>query len=330
MHKQNFSTKALVDAGLISTIMVAVFLLTINLPMFSGLSLFILPVPVAVLCLRHNYSTAAGAVFVSAVLTMMLYNPIIALTSAIQYGGTGLILGYCIKKEIEVWPTIVMLAAAAAAGTILNTAVLLTVIEHTSFPEFVNQTIKLYNDTMQQSIQLYKQAGVPSSQLEQMQQLMKSFTAELFYQMLPASLAVSAFGFALLNYIAARAIMKRLRYDIKPVPPLAELYISNRVGTFVLLFAVAGALMNKYGVAGGQTVAGASMLMAVLVLTAEGVALAVYYLRRRFNLSKLMTVIIIIFTVTSPVFAYVYVIMGLADMILDFRKLDPFRRKIAR
>jgi uncharacterized protein YybS (DUF2232 family) len=330
MHKQNFSTKALVDAGLISTIMVAVFLLTINLPMFSGLSLFILPVPVAVLCLRHDYSTAAGAVFVSAVLTMMLYNPIIALTSAIQYGGTGLILGYCIKKEKEVWLTIVMLAAAAAAGTIINTAVLITVIDHTSFPEFVNQLIKLYNDSMQQSIQLYKQAGVPASQLEQMQQLMKSFTADLFYQVLPACLAVSAFSFALLNYVAARAIMKRLRYEIKPLPPLSELYISNRVGTFVLLFAVAGALMNRYGAPGGKNVAGASMLMAVLVLMVEGVALAVYYLRIRFNMSKLMTAIIVIFTVTSPVFTYAYVIMGLADMIFDFRKLDPFRRKIAR
>jgi len=79
MHKQNFSTKAMVEAGLISTMMVAMFLLTVNLPMFSGLSLFILPVPVAVLCIRHNYKAAAGAVFVSAVLTGMLYNPFIAL-----------------------------------------------------------------------------------------------------------------------------------------------------------------------------------------------------------------------------------------------------------
>ncbi len=329
MHKQNFSTKALVDAGLFSTIMVAVFLLTINLPMFSGLSLFILPVPVAVLCLRHNYSTAAGAVFVSAVLTMMLYNPLIALTSAIQYGGTGLILGYCIKNEKEVWHTIAMLAAASAAGTILNSAVLITVVYHTSFPEFVNQIIKLYSDSMQQSIELYKQQGVPSSQIQQMQQLMKSLTAELFYQVLPACLVVSAFGFALLNYIAAGAIMKRLRYEIKPVPSLSELYISNRVGTFVLLFAVAGALMNKYGLAGGQIVAVSSMLVAALVLVAEGVALAVYYLRIRFNLSKLMTVLIILFTVTSPVFFNAYLAMGLADMIFDFRKLDPFRRKIA-
>ena len=43
MHKQNFSTKAMVEAGLISTMMVAMFLLTVNLPMFSGLSLFIYP-----------------------------------------------------------------------------------------------------------------------------------------------------------------------------------------------------------------------------------------------------------------------------------------------
>ena len=156
--------KAMVEAGLISTMMVAMFLLTVNLPMFSGLSLFILPVPVAVLCIRHNYKAAAGAVFVSAVLTGMLYNPFIALTSAIQYGGTGLILGYSIKTKKEVWTTLVMLAAAIAVGTVVNTAVIITVIEHMSFTEFMNQTIKMYNDSIQQSIQIYKQAGVPTSQ----------------------------------------------------------------------------------------------------------------------------------------------------------------------
>jgi len=330
MHKQNFSTKAMVEAGLISTMMVAMFLLTVNLPMFSGLSLFILPVPVAVLCIRHNYKAAAGAVFVSAVLTGMLYNPFIALTSAIQYGGTGLILGYSIKTKKEVWTTLVMLAAAIAVGTVVNTAVIITVIEHMSFTEFMNQTIKMYNDSIQQSIQIYKQAGVPASQLQQLQQSMSLYTPDLIYQMLPACIVASAFCFSLLSYISARTIMKRLGYDIKPIPPASELYISNRAGTFILLFAVAGALMKKYAIVGGQIMAGASMFMAMMVLTIEGAVLVAYYLRRRFNLSKLMTFLLILFTVFSPVFVYAYVIMGLADMIFDFRKLDPFRRKIAR
>ena len=330
MHKQNFSTRAMVEAGLTSTIMVAVFLLTVNLPMFSGLSLFILPIPVAILCVRHNYRIAVGAIFVSAVLTGMLYDPFIALTSAIQYGGTGLILGYCIKTEKEVWTTIVMLAAVTAVGTVVNTAVIITVIEHMSFPEFMNQTIKMYNDSIQQSIQIYKQAGVPTSQIQQIQQSMSMYTPDIIYQMLPACLVASAFCFSLLCYISARAIMKRLRYEIKPVPPASELYISNRVGTFILIFAVAGALMKKYAIAGGQIMSGASMVMAMMVLIIEGAVLAAFYLRRKFNFSKLMTFLLILFTVFSPVFVYAYVIMGLADMIFDFRKLDPFRRKIAR
>lgn len=330
MHKQNFSTKAMVEAGLISTMMVAVFLLTVNLPMFSGLSLFILPVPVALLCLRHNYSVAAGAVFVSAVLTGMLYSPVSALTSSAIYGGTGLMLGYCIKTGKEVWNTIAMLAAVAAAAIMIDMAVVITVVYNTGLTEFIKMNLKLINDSMQQYIQLYRQDGVPESQLEQFKQSMGIFTVDYVYQLLPASLAASAFGFAFMCYTAARAIMKRLRYDLMPVPPVSEIYINNRVGTLILLFAVIGSLMSKNGIAGGQNVAGASLLLIQMVFTLDGVSLAAYYFRRRFNMSKLMALLVILLTVSSSAFIIAYVLLGLTDMIFDFRKLDPFRRKIAR
>jgi uncharacterized protein YybS (DUF2232 family) len=330
MHKQNFSTRAMVEAGLTSTIMVAVFLMTVNLPMFSGLSLFILPIPVAVLCVRHNYSAAAGAVFVSAVLIGMLYSPVSAFTSSAIFGGTGLTLGYCIKTGKEVWTTIAMLASAAAAAILIDMAVVITVVYNTGFTEFVNQNLKIIKESMQQYYDYYKQSGASESQLQQLQQSMQIFTVDYILQILPLSLATCAFGFAFICYSATRSIMKRLRYEIKPVPPVSEIYISNRVGTFILVFAVIGALMSKNGVAGGQNIAGSSMLLAQMAFAVDGVALAAYYLRRRFNMTKMITFIVILLTVSSPAFALAYVVMGLTDMIFDFRKLDPFRRKIAR
>jgi uncharacterized protein YybS (DUF2232 family) len=330
MHKQNFSTKAMVEAGLTSTIMVAVFLLTVNLPMFSGLSLFILPIPVAVLCVRHNYSAAAGAVFVSAVLIGMLYSPVSAITSSAIFGGTGLTLGYCIKTGKEVWATIAMLAAAAAAAILIDMAVVITVVYNTGFTEFVNQNLQVIKESMQQYYDYYKQSGASESQLQQLQQAMEIFTVDYILQMLPVSLAACAFGFAFICYSATRSIMKKLRYEIKPIPPVSEIYINNRVGTLILIFAVIGALMSKNGVAGGQNIAGSSMLLAQLVFTVDGVTLAAYYLRRRFNMTKMITFFVILLTVSSPAFSLAYVVMGLTDMIFDFRKLDPFRRKIAR
>jgi uncharacterized protein YybS (DUF2232 family) len=123
--------------------------------------------------------------------------------------------------------------------------------------------------------------------------------------------------------------MRRLRYEIKPIPPVSELYINNRAGTFILVFAVIGALMNKYGIAGGQNIAGASMLLIQMVLTVEGVVLAAYYLRRKIKMSRLLAFLVILLTVSSAGFIMIYVMLGLLDMIFDFRKLDPFRRKIA-
>lgn len=319
----------MVEAGLISTLMVAVFLLTVNLPMFSGLSLFILPIPVAVLCLRHNYSVAAGAVFVSAVLTGMLYSPVSAITSSAIYGGAGLTLGYCIKTGKEVWATIAMLAASVAAAIIIDMAVVIAVVYNAGFTEFVNQNLQIIKESMQQYYEYYKQSGASESQLQQLQESLGILTPDYVIQLLPVSLAGSAFGFALICYSATRSIMRRLRYEIKPIPPVSELYINNRAGTFILVFAVIGALLNKYGIAGGQNIAGASMFLIQMVLTVEGVALAAYYLRRKIKMGKLLAFLVILLTVSSAGFITVYVMLGLLDMIFDFRKLDPFRRKIA-
>ncbi len=319
----------MVEAGLISTLMVAVFLLTVNLPMFSGLSLFILPIPVAVLCLRHNYSVAAGAVFVSAVLTGMLYSPVSAITSSAIYGGAGLTLGYCIKTGKEVWATIAMLAASVAAAIIIDMAVVIAVVYNAGFTEFVNQNLQIIKESMQQYYEYYKQSGASESQLQQLQESLGILTPDYVIQLLPVSLAGSAFGFALICYSATRSIMRRLRYEIKPIPPVSELYINNRAGTFILVFAVIGALLNKYGIAGGQNIAGASMFLIQMVLTVEGVALAAYYLRRKIKMGKLLAFLVILLTVSSAGFIMVYVMLGLLDMIFDFRKLDPFRRKIA-
>ena len=329
MLKQTISTKAMVEAGLISTLMVAVFLLTANLPMFSGLSLFILPIPVAVLCLRHNYSVAAGAVFVSAVLTEMLYNPVSAITSSAIYGGAGLTLGYCIKTGKEVWTTIAMLAASVSAAIIIDMAVVIAVAYNAGFTGFVNQNLQIIKESMQQYYEYYKQSGASESQLQQLQQSLEILTPDYIIQLLPVSLAGVAFGFALICYSATRSIMRRLRYEIKPIPPVSELYINNRAGTFILMFAVIVAIMNKYGIAGGQNIAGASMLLIQMVLTVEGVTLAAYYLRRKIKMSRLLAFLVILLTVSSAGFIMVYIMMGLLDMIFDFRKLDPFRRKIA-
>ncbi|MHC1719106.1 MAG: YybS family protein [Clostridiaceae bacterium] len=329
MQSQKYSTRAIVEAGLISTLMAALMLMTVNLPLFSRLSTLILPIPIAILCVRHNYSVAAGAVFTSGVLIGMLYSPVAALINAVMFGIAGMTLGYCLKAKKGGWYALTLVAAAVAAATMIDMALVLTFVYKMGFVEFISQSVQMFRDSMEKAYDFYRQSGFQESQIKQIQEAMGIFTADYVVQLLPTSLALLSFGFSYLILLFTEMILKRLQYEVVQLQPFSTLYINNRIGTVLLLFVIAGALMNNSGIAIGNTIAGASRYLVGTVLVIDGTALAAHYLRNRFGLTKLVTGIIIVLTVTTPVFLLFYTFAGLADMILDFRKLDPFRRKTA-
>ena len=69
MENKNYSTKAIVEAALISVIISVIMILTGYLPMLSFIGTLILPIPVAILYIRYNNKVTLTAIFVSLILT---------------------------------------------------------------------------------------------------------------------------------------------------------------------------------------------------------------------------------------------------------------------
>lgn len=326
MHKENFNTKSMVEAGLISSLIVVIMLMTVYVPLFSLLGTFILPIPVTVLYLRHNGKVTLGAVVVSAILIAMLYSPISALTSSILFGATGITLGYCIKNKKKVWITLVMLAVVSALCSVIDFSIYVTFISKDGFTGFVNQNLQI----MKESIDTASKMGMSQAQLEQIKKSYEIFTPEFILELLPTMLLIAGSTSAYINYIVARSILKRFKYEIEPVPPFSTLYINNRVGTVILIIVIVGTLMDRGNMLGGKYVLVSSQLILQMVLLIQGIAVASYYLRNKLKMSKLFTLLIILLTASTAALSMIYISVGLMDMIFDFRKLDPFRRKKAQ
>jgi uncharacterized protein YybS (DUF2232 family) len=330
MHKENFNAKAVVEAGLISTLIVIIMMMTIYVPLFSMLGIFILPIPVTVLYLRHNAKVTIAAVVVSAILISMLYSPISALASSILFGFTGVTLGYCIKNNKKVWFTLVMLAVVSVLATVIDFSVYVTFIDKGGLMGFINQNIRMMKDSMTAANEIYSKMGVPQAQLEQFNKSFELFTPEFVIQLIPTVLLLMAFTSAYINYYVTRSILKKLRYEIEPLPPFSSIYINNRIGTLILLFVIAGMILDRSNMSSGNYILVSSELILQMVLLTEGASLVAHYLRNKFKLNKTFTLLIIFITVTSSYLALAYVCAGLMDMIFDFRKLDHFRRKKAQ
>jgi len=325
MQNRQFETKATVEAGILSALILILMLTTAYIPFFSFLNI-LLPVPITILYLRHNYKVGLGAVIVSGILVAIFYDPISSLGTSISYGLTGITLGYCIKREFKASKTVCFMALASGIGFICNfllIAFLATPEGFTGFVKMFEKNITMINDAMSQMKEFYASIGSTESQKQAINKMFQPITMDMIKSLLLVSLAMGSFGSAVINYFTARVILKKLRYNLVEVKPFSELYISEKVGFVIAVSALIAMGLQSSKIALGKYVIVSVIYIINIVFVIEGLAVVTYYLKNKFRLAKGIIVMIIFFTIMQ--FQYFYIIIGVADMIMDFRKVNPNR-----
>lgn len=326
MENRSFKTNSVVEAGLISALIVILSLINAYIPGFSMFGTFLLPIPVTVLYLRHNFKVSLSSVLVSGVLVGLAYDPIRGLTSAVVFGLTGLTLGYCIKKDIKISITIILLAIASAIGTVIDYTVYLNFIDKRGLVGFITLNLKMLNESMDSVIKFYYNLGITADQIKPFQDTMKLLTPEFVLKLIPSILILGGLVSAFLSYKITGMILKKLRLNMKEMKPLTEIYLNSRIGVAIVAFLLLGVVLSRYKVYGSGYILTTSQVIFQTALMIDGVSLLTFFLRRRFNISKPIIVLIIFFTVLQQPFSLFYIYAGLADIVVDFRKLDPLRR----
>lgn len=325
MHNRIYNTKAVVEAGLITALIVVIMLITVYVPIFSMFGMLILPIPVTVLYIRHNYKVTLGSIVISAILIAMLYSPISALTSSVLFGITGVTFGYCIKNDKKVSTTILLLALASAIAIIINFSIYINLLDKRGMAGFINDNISIMKESFNLSKELYGKMGVSSEQFAQLEKSLEIFNPDFILKLIPAIVIVMSFFSAYVSYFFTSLILKKLRYNMRPVVPFSKIYINTRIGTLVGVILLIGLLLGKSKIQGSEYIVSSAGYLLQIMFVIDGASVAVHYLRNRFNMSKPVTTLILFFTVFSQI-SVIYVYIGLADMLFDFRKLDPYRR----
>lgn len=325
MQNRQFETKATVEAGLLSALILILMLTMAYVPILSFLNI-LLPIPITILYLRHNYKVSLGTVVVSGILVAIFIDPISSLGTSISYGLTGLTLGYCIKKELKASKTICFMALASGVGLICNfllLAFLATPEGFTGFMKMFNSNLNMINDAMSRLKEFYLKLGASEKQKQVLNQVFQPITIEMVKSILLAGFTMSSFGSAVINYFIARAVLKKLRYKLIEVKPFSELYISEKVGFVIAVLAIIAMLLHGSKIAIGKYIIVSVMYIINMIFVIEGLAVVTYFLKNKFRLPKPVMILIFFFTI-SP-FQYFYVVIGMVDMIMDFRKVNPNR-----
>lgn len=333
MENKNYNTKAIVEAALISVMISVIMIITGYLPIVSFIGTLILPIPVAILYIRHNTKITITAIFVSIILTSLVYNPIMAIYSAITYSTVGIALGYCVKKNKKSSTTLLFLTISSVISNILTIAFSMMFIEKVGFVNFISKNLEFFKKTMETSLDkvkvIYSQAGITPEQLKILDknfEMIKKMDVMLILILIPTTIFVISFISAYLNYIVSRAILKKLNYTMEEVLPFSRVYVSNIVGAVLIGIVCIGIIFSAKKITGGEYILNSSQILMQFVFMINGLAATTYFLRVKRNLSKPVVVLILVLTSLSPL-GTIYFSIGLMEMAFDFRKLDPYRIK---
>lgn len=168
-NKQN-KTNSLVEAGLIVALMIVLIMLNLYFPIFTVFGSFILPIPIAVLYMRQDYKITIWAILVTGVITMLINNPITALTTTISFGIMGFLLGYCIKRKSYLYNNY-YISSWFLLSNIMTFLIYFSFIDRRGIIGYINENINIIKESMELTKEIYSKAGVSKDKLQQIDQV---------------------------------------------------------------------------------------------------------------------------------------------------------------
>ncbi len=332
MKENSYNTRGLIEAALMTAFITILLIITSYVPLISTIGTVVLPIPIAILYIRQNGKIASACVFVSFIITAMIFDPLTSIGAAITYGGVGITLGYCLKKKKSSYYTLILLILVSILTYVLNLAIVVLFIEKTTFMNFIQNNIDMLTKAMDQmknnTITMYEDMGISAEKLQIIKGMLEAVNGELFILMIPAAILLISFVGAYFNFYITRLVLSKLRYEVIDILPFSKFYVTNLIGAVFIAIISIGIILNGRGIRTGRYLSIMFLSIAMLTFTLNGVAAITYYLRRKKGLTKGITAAIILISMTFGL-GNIFFLVGFIEMIFDFRKLDPYRiRKV--
>ncbi|WNB92102.1 YybS family protein [Bacillus sp. NEB1478] len=306
------NTKVLVEGAVVAGIYTLLFLFSMYIPFFSLLSFFVLPLPFIIYIYRHNLKAGLllWAVTFGVSLAFAGLNGII---STLFSGMTGIIMGELYRRKKTAFA---VLLGGSLSG-IVN--MLLTVVVAKVFMgiNFVSELKKQFQSAIETAEEFYRASGQDPAQIEKLKD-----QAELLPMMLPTYIIAGAVAIAFITHLAAKMLMKRLRYDIPSFPPFREWNLPKSFLWYYIVAIILTFSTPDKGTALYIVTINLYMLLS-FVLIIQGFTLIFYYAWiKNWKRKRIVLLIILLFLLNSflPIPLEVVKFLGIIDLGFNIKK----------
>ena len=305
-------TNAVVLAGMCTALAVVLSVIGFYMPLISLVVFLLIPLPIAYLGMKEGTSWAIIVTAGIMILDSVFFGFISAAFLCAIFGVLGVILGICYRNKVSA-------AATLAAGAVVVLAALIgqafAAMYILNVPPMIfggEAMDSMEQQMMGQMAQLYSGELLTQAQ-ENVKQMMDAIRKSI-----PAATVGAAFFYTWASMMLGKKIFTRLGIkDIPGMPPLEQWELPRFfLGLYVLAFAMqyitnrnATLEMIQYNLG----------LACVLVFWLQGLA-ALWWMPRKYSFVRPLRWIIAGLSVIIGMVQMTIVLLGLADMVLQYRK----------
>ena len=298
-------TNAVVLAGMCTALAVVLSVIGFYMPLISLVVFLLIPLPIAYLGMKEGTSWSIIVTAGIMILDSVFFGFISAAFLCAIFGVLGVILGICYRNKVSATVTL----AAGAVGQAFAAMYILNVPPMIFGGEAMDT---MEQQMMGQMAQLYSGELLTQAQ-ENVKQMMDSIRKSI-----PAATLGAAFFYTWASMTLGKKIFTRLGIKDIPGMPSLERWELPRffLGLYVLAFAM------QYITNGNATLEMIQYnlgLACVLVFWLQGLA-ALWWMPRKYPFVRPLRWIIAILSVIIGMVQMIVVLLGLSDMVLQYRK----------
>ncbi len=319
--RQPMDSKALTEGALFAALTAIFALLGLWIPPLKIVTNLIWTVPIVVVIIRHDLKIGVITTVVASALVLMMSDPVRAFFLILQFGGVGIIYGWLFKKQAS--PGKMIILGSLVAGLSM---VLMLIFSSWMMGFDITTIDQQLKETVEPSLEMYRQMGLLERMADQgvteqqLKQSMENLVA-MFITLIPGVLIMSSIFAAVLNFLVARIIIKRLGYSVPYLPPFRKWQLPwYSIWGFIagLAISLLGDVFSSTAVARiGHNI----LYIYVPFLLISGISVLVYFFKEKIKASWTRVILVFFVVLYWPVAMLMISLIGLFDPFFNWRKL---------
>ena len=303
-------TRSIAEASLLTGLSVAFYLAARFLPLVGFIIVFMSPIPLVILEMRHDLRTGAIALIVGMLLVMLLSGPLSGVSYALGFGVLALALGRIIELkrsavEIVVWGSLVSLFCKVMLAVMMFYV--------TGLNPF---TLDLAG--MDQAMDWFLSFNGSNSEATRAQ---LEAVMSILPMMVPTIVIIASVGDSFFCYWLSAKVIRRVEHiDLPELPPFSEWHFPvSIIGAYVasIVFSILGSKYPQYGV---LIRVGLNVNMIVsYIFMLQGFSLAAWFLDRR-GVNKRLRSVLLVVAFFMPILGQLALYAGIFDMCWNIRR----------